>query len=460
MIDPALATSLAGGGDTIVAVATPPGRGALAIVRMSGPHAMAIVSRHLLPWPLEPRTATLCAVHDGDDDHLLDHAVVTMFVAPASFTGEDSVEICTHGGLVVPASVVAALISSGAREALPGEFTRRAVLNGKLDVVQAEAIGDLIDARSVAMQQAALHQLSGALSARIQQLRDGFLGLESLIAYDIDFPDEDDGPISPMRVQQSIDSLRTTLEMLLATVPAGELIREGALVVIAGEPNVGKSSLFNALAGKARAIVTDVPGTTRDAIEVRLDTGTWPIRLVDTAGLRDSDEVVERLGIEVSGQYLAAAHLVLACGDSGNSVEKTVTAVRGLTKSPIIPVQTKADLGMGPNAAKPREVLRTSAVTSEGLDLLQEAIDSVLARDYGGPIADVPMLTRARHIRAIKEAHGELVSFEELWRGKTLPATVAAVHLRAAASALEEMIGAISAEDVLDRVFSSFCVGK
>jgi tRNA modification GTPase len=460
MIDPALATSLAGGVDTIVAVATPPGRGALAIVRMSGAHAMEIASRHLLPWPLEPRTATLCAVHNGDDERLLDHAVVTTFIAPASFTGEDSVEICTHGGLVVPGSVVAALISSGAREALPGEFTRRAVLTGKLDIVQAEAIGDLIDAGSLAMQQAALHQLGGALSARIQQLREDLLGLESLIAYDIDFPEEDDGPISPMRVQQSIDSLRATLEMLLATVPAGELIREGALVVIAGEPNVGKSSLFNALAGKTRAIVTDVPGTTRDAIEVLLDTGSWPIRLVDTAGLRESDEAVEKLGIEVSGQYLAAAHLVLACGDSGDSIEKTVTAVRDLASSSIIPVQTKADLNAGSNAARPRGVVRTSAMTGEGLDFLQDAIDSALARDYSGPIAEMPMLTRARHIRAIKEAHQELVSFEGLWRRKTLPATVAAVHLRAAASALEEMIGAISAEDVLDRVFSSFCVGK
>jgi tRNA modification GTPase len=460
MIDPALATSLAGGDDTIVAVATPPGRGALAIVRMSGPHAMEIASRHLIPWPLEPRTATLCAVHNGDDDHLLDRAVVTTFVAPASFTGEDSVEICTHGGLVVPASIVAALISSGAREALPGEFTRRAVLGGKLDIVQAEAVGDLINAGSAAMQQAALHQLSGALSSRVQQLREGLLGLESLIAYDIDFPEEDDGPISSMAVQQSIDSLRTTLEMLLATVPAGELIREGALVVIAGDPNVGKSSLFNALTGKARAIVTDVPGTTRDAIEVRLDTGAWPIRLVDTAGIRQSVEVVERLGIEVSGQYLAAAHLVLACGDSNHSVEKAVTSVRGLTSSPIIPVRTKADLTVGPDTVKLRDVVRTSAMTGEGLSLLQEAIGSALARDYGGPIAEVPMLTRARHIRAIRDAHGELVSFEDLWKRKTLPATVAAVHLRAAASALEEMIGAISADDVLDRVFSSFCVGK
>jgi tRNA modification GTPase len=458
MTNPALVSSLAGSGDTIVAVATPPGRGALAIVRMSGPRALEIAGRHLTPWPIEPRTATLCGVHSDSDERLLDQAVVTTFIAPASFTGEDSVEICTHGGLVVPASVTAALISSGARQALPGEFTRRAVLGGRLDIVQAEAIGDLIDAGSVAMQRAALEQLSGALSTKVEELRDGLLDIESLIAYDIDFPEEDDGPIAPARVQQSIDGLLGTLEKLLATVPAGELIREGALVVVAGEPNAGKSSLFNALVGKARAIVTEIPGTTRDAIEVQLDTGTWPIRLVDTAGLRDSDEVVEKLGIEVSRSYVTGAHIVLACGDHSDSIESTVSAVRSLSNAPVLRVLTKGDLLTGVSVTN--ECIRTSAVTGDGLDVLQEAIDSVLAADYGGLIAEMPLLTRARHIRAINEAHRELTSFAEQWKGKAVPATVAAVHLRAAATALEEMIGVVSVEDVLGRVFSSFCVGK
>jgi tRNA modification GTPase len=458
MIDPVLVASLAGGGDTIVAVATPPGRGALAIVRMSGPHALDIAGRHLSPWPVEPRMATLCAVHDGDDNRFLDEAVVTVFVAPASFTGEDSVEICTHGGFAVPASVLSALISSGARQAIPGEFTRRAVLGGKLDIVQAEAIGDLVDASSAAMQRVALHQLSGVLSKKIAALREGLLEIESLIAYDIDFPEEDDGPIAPLRVQRSIDGLVKTLEALLATVPAGELIREGALVVIAGEPNAGKSSLFNALAGKTRAIVTDIPGTTRDAIELQLDTGSWPIRLVDTAGLRDSDEMIESMGIEVSRRYLAAAHVVLGCGDNSDSIDKTVAAVRNLTQSPIIQVLTKSDLISDTEATI--EAVHTSAVTGEGIDTLRDAIDSLLGRHYGEAIAEMPMLTRARHIRAIKEARRELVSFEQQWQRKAIPATVAAVHLRAATSALEEMIGAVSVEEVLDRLFSSFCVGK
>ena len=457
-VDPAVSAGLARGTDTIVAVATPPGRGALAIVRMSGPQALEIAGRHLRPWPPHPRTATVCVVHNGAEERLLDQAVVTTFVAPASFTGENLVEISTHGGLTVPASVVGALVLSGAREALPGEFTRRAVLNGKLDVVQAEAIGDLIDASSFAMQRAALDQLSGALSATIAQLRDGFLSLESLIAYDIDFPEEDDGPVTPSRVQQSIDSLRRTFESLLATIPAGELIRNGALVVIAGEPNVGKSSLFNSLAGKSRAIVTEVPGTTRDAIELQLDTGKWPIRLVDTAGLRDSHEVVERLGIEVSRRYIAGAHLVLACGDDDASLAEAVSAVRGMTTSPLVPVLTKVDLNRG--ELRTARAIYTSAMTGEGLDSLQKAIDLELEQRYGGATVDMPMLTRARHIRAITEALRELLDFEREWIVGRLPMTIAATHLRAATTALEEMIGAVSAEEVLERVFSSFCVGK
>lgn len=457
MTDPALVASLAGGNDTIVAVATPPGRGALAIVRMSGPRAIEIAGCHLSPWPLDPRNATVCVVRDGSDNQILDEAVVTTFISPASFTGEDLVEICTHGGLMVPATVMSALISSGARQALPGEFTRRAVLHGKLDVVQAEAIGDLIEASSIAMQRVALHQLSGALSKKVTDLRDGLLEIESLIAYDIDFPDEDDGPIAPARVQQSIDRVQATLEGLLATVPSGELIREGAVVVIAGEPNVGKSSLFNALAGKARAIVTDIPGTTRDAIEVQLDSGKWPIRLVDTAGLRESVDTVESLGIEVSRRYLTGAHVVLACGEDQRSIRSTVSSVQMLTSGPVIPVLTKADL-VHPEPAI--DTVRTSAVTGTGIDVLRTEIDTTIDRNYGTSIVEMPMLTQARHIRAITEAHVELQSFEEQWKNRKVPVTVAAVHLRTAVTQLEEMIGAVSVEDVLDRVFSSFCVGK
>ncbi len=201
--------------DTIVAIATPMGRGALALVRLSGPDAIVIAQKHIRPWPSNPRVVQLCAVHRADE--ILDQALVVVFPAPNSFTGDDTVELSTHGGYLVPGSIVAALISSGARQALPGEFTRRAVLNGKLDVLQAEAVGDLIDARSQAMQRTALGQLDGGLSRRLLRLRDDLIGLESLIAYDIDFPEEDDGPISRERVETAIAAVITSLKALLAT---------------------------------------------------------------------------------------------------------------------------------------------------------------------------------------------------------------------------------------------------
>ena len=284
--------------DTIVAIATAAGRGALAVVRLSGPRSYEIARRHVKKWPHDSRIATLTELHDNGTT--IDEAVVTLFPGPNSYTGEDTVEFSTHGGSVVPNSLVAALIASGARQANAGEFTRRAVLNGKIDMLQAEAIGDLIDASSHAMQRTALNQLDGGLSRRLLALREALIQLEALIAYDVDFPEEDDGPIPRERIEQSSSHITASLKSLLATSGTGELVREGALVVIAGPPNVGKSSLFNALLGRSRAIVTDIPGTTRDALEAVVDGNPWPLRLVDTAGIRGATDQIERLGIEVS----------------------------------------------------------------------------------------------------------------------------------------------------------------
>ena len=325
--------------ETIVAQATVPGRGALSIVRLSGPKAHTIAKPIVGRWPTHPRTATLTAVHDAAHVEI-DQSVIIRYDAPASFTGEDAVELITHGGLVVPTTIVAALIANGARLARPGEFTRRAVLNGKLDILQAEAAGDLVNASSRAAQRAAIRQLDGGLSRRVLALRDELIGLEALIAYDIDFPEEDDGPIAPARVLGATDSLVQALEHLLATSHAGELIREGALVVLAGAPNVGKSSLFNALVGEARAIVTEIPGTTRDAIEAVLDTPSFPLRLVDTAGIREALDPVERLGVEVSESYVSRASVVLACGDSGEAIRGIGTLLNGRTAAPLIIVRT------------------------------------------------------------------------------------------------------------------------
>jgi len=432
-------------------------------VRLSGEDAIQIAGRHIEPWPVNTREAHLCTVHDSGN-RILDQAIVTVYVAPQSFTGEDTVEISTHGGHVVPASVMTALIESGAREALPGEFTRRAVLNGKLDIIQAEAIGALVDAQSSAMQQVALNQLDGGLSARIASVREGVLSLESLIAYDVDFPEEDDGPVSRERIIQSTDDLLGMLDLLLSTIPVGQIVREGAIVVIAGEPNVGKSSLFNALLGEKRAIVTEVPGTTRDAIEGLINAGQWPIRLIDTAGLRESADIVERLGIETSERYLSHAHLLLVCGDDENSLKRTLSIVSTISSAAIIPVLTKSDLRhdvrAGSSVAGSRGCIRASATTGEGLGLLQREMESVLTQAYGILTPEMPVLVRARHVQAIETARAEVREFKTVWVDGLLPAPVAAVHLRSAVGALEDLIGAVSTEDVLERVFSSFCVGK
>jgi len=442
---------------TIVAIATPAGRGALAIVRLSGPAVRHLARALLDPVPTAARHATRSVVRDSAGSPV-DEVVATLYLSPHSFTGEDLLELSTHGGLVAPTAVLAAAIDAGARQAEPGEFTRRAVLNGKLDVLQAEAIGDLVDARSSAAQRAALRQLDGGLSRRVTALRQGILDLEALLAYDIDFPEEDDGPIPRARVQSAATELSAALEALLATAEQGTLVHDGALVVLAGAPNVGKSSLFNALLGEARAIVTDVPGTTRDAIEAVLDLPGWPLRLVDTAGLRKSADPVEQLGIEVSGRYLGQAAIVLACGDDATSLAAVIDTVRVQTDAPLIAVATKADIVSSGNQTGAD--VAVSAHTGLGLRDLLTLVERKLTEHHGKSTLDAPGLTRARHRAAVAAAAGELRAFGTAWGDDLLPASVAAIHVRAAADALGELIGVVQVDDVLDAVFRRFCVGK
>jgi tRNA modification GTPase len=445
------------GGDTIAAIATPLGRGALALVRMSGPHVRALAQALLDPVPEVPRRATHCRVRDGTGT-VIDDVVATLYCAPNSFTGEDLLELSTHGGLVAPTAVLAAAIRAGARQADGGEFTRRAVLNGKLDLLQAEAIGDVIEARSTAAHQAALRQLDGGLSQRVAALRGRVLDLEALLAYDVDFPEEDDGPVPRDRIRATAEELVVALDALLATGDRGTLVHDGALVVLAGAPNVGKSSLFNALLGEARAIVTDVPGTTRDAIEAVLDLPGWPLRLVDTAGLRETSDVVERLGIAASSRYLAQAAVVLACGEDAATIEAARRALRDRTTAPVLTVATKGDL-LTQRYELDVDIV-VSAHTGQGLAELLTLVERRLSQRHGEPVVDAPGLTRARHLAAVATANAELRAFAVAWRDDVLPATVAAIHVRAAADALGELIGAVQVDDVLDAVFRRFCVGK
>jgi tRNA modification GTPase len=389
---------------------------------------------------------------------LVDDALAACFTAPRTYTGDDLVEISTHGGLLVPAAAVVALVAAGARPAAPGEFTRRAVLNGKLDLLQAEATADLIDAGSPAQAHRALAQLDRGLSARLEALRAALLELEALLAYEIDFPEEDAGPVAPARIVDAWRAARDQLVALLGTAPEGERLREGALVVIAGPPNAGKSSLFNALLGTERAIVTELPGTTRDAIEAHTVLEGFPFRLTDTAGLRASGDRVERLGIEVSRHYLARADLILFCEEAASGVASGAAEFLAECRAPVVRVATKLDLADGASGDS-RERLAVSVVTGRGIAelrrrLAQEAFGRLLS------LGDVePVVTRARHRLALERALAETEAFHAA-RAAGVDTAAAATHLRVAVGALDVLIGVVTPDDVLARVFASFCVGK
>jgi tRNA modification GTPase len=387
---------------------------------------------------------------------VLDRAVYVAYHAPDSYTGEDAVELSVHGGLLVCGEVLGALLAIGARQAAPGEFTRRAVQHGKMDLLQAEAVGDLVDATAPAQRRAALAQLDRGLSHRIGALRDQVLELEALISYDIDFPEEDSGQVPPARVEEAVAALEESIAAFLGTAAEGERLRDGALAVIAGRPNTGKSSLFNALLGRERAIVTEIPGTTRDAIEAAATCNGFPFRLIDTAGLRQSADVVERIGVEVSHRYLAAADVIVFCVEAGRAPGADEQAFLAGASMPIVLARTKADLV---TASRPSEGISVSAMSGTGLDHLRDALAAHAFHQLSAHGSIEPVLTRERHRLALERARDEVGAFREA-RRTGLDGVVAATHLRAAVSALEDVIGLVTTDDVLDRVFATFCVGK
>ncbi|MEW5914912.1 MAG: tRNA uridine-5-carboxymethylaminomethyl(34) synthesis GTPase MnmE [Gemmatimonadota bacterium] len=445
-------------GDTIVALSTGSGRGALSIVRLSGPQSSAIAQAMLDPYPVAARYATLAVARDPRDGQILDQLIAVRYDAPASYTGEAMLELSCHGGSATSRVILGACFALGARAALPGEFTRRALLNGKMDLAQAEALPDLIDATSEPMRRIALGAVGGGLSKHIADLRNAILHVEAVMAYSVDFPEEDDGEVPTSQVIEIAEQVHAKVANLLNTAGRGMIIREGAVVVFAGPPNVGKSSLFNSLLGQDRAIVTDIAGTTRDAIEHPCLIGDWPLRLVDTAGLRAAGDLIERLGIETSEKYLRDADLAVVCSDgTGPGLDELVARVRELGPAQILAVQTKGDQRHA--ESRLGSAVRVSVVTGEGLDDLRKAISQALEKRYGSVDYESPTITQARHREMLQHSASELQQFIRAMENGTTP-TIAGVHLRSAAVALEEIIGAVSVDDLLDELFSRFCVGK
>ena len=429
------------------------------MIRLSGPQAREVFGRCWQGRALaEPRRAVLGAVVREEDDgrkSVVDQGLATFFAGPASYTGEDVVEFTGHGGVLVTRRVLEAVLAAGARLAEPGEFTQRAFLHGKLDLTQAEAVMDLISAQTDLALQAAREQLSGRLGASLDGLREDILGLLAHVEAYIDFPEEDIDPDTGVALQGRVEAARTVVDRLLATADQGRILREGVATVIVGAPNVGKSSLLNRLLGFDRAIVSDVAGTTRDTLEEVINLRGLPLRLIDTAGLRDATDSLERAGIERSRAALNRAELILEVTDGACPREAFHSAAPA--GRPHLLILNKADLGEHPSWAG-ADAVRVSCTTGDGIEALAEAVEALLTGGAAAWGTDLVAIN-ARHQACLQRARtgldaalGLLVAAE--------PPELVAEELRSALQAVGEVVGQADAEELLGVIFGRFCIGK
>jgi len=451
--------------DTIVAIATPAGRGALGVVRLSGPRALDFAGALLACGAaLQPRHATLTRVTAGDGAGAVDEVVATFFPAPHSYTGEHVVEITGHGSPVLLQAMLKRAIAAGARLAEPGEFTLRSFLNGKRDLVQSEAVADLIDAATPLQARIAFDQLEGTLTERIATIDARLFDLIARLEASLDFPDEGFHFIEPARAAQEIDAVIAALDDLLEGAAAGRIIREGATVVIAGRPNVGKSSVFNKLAGTARAIVTPVPGTTRDLVTEDLNIGGIAVTLVDTAGWRETVDIVESEGVSRGHQARRIADLVLLVLDSSEPLTEPDEQLLAETASASrIVVSNKSDLRGNLSLAtldarQFSEGVHVSALTGDGFDRLHQAISGALVGEER--LRDAAPISNARHISLLEQCRVSLVAARDAVTTANVPEEFLLTDLQAARACLDEIVGRRTSEDVLRHIFERFCIGK
>ena len=445
--------------DTIVAVATPPGRGGVGIIRLSGPLAYSIAHQLIANKPITPRSATYCSFY-SKDQVLIDQGILLYFKAPHSFTGEDVIELQGHGSPIVLDNLLKECVLLGARLAKPGEFSERAFLNDKIDLTQAEAIADLIQASSQTAARMAMRSLQGDFSKKINELNEKLVYLRLYVEAAIDFPEEEIDFLNDGNVSGMLTNLLKDLDSIRSNACQGALLREGISVVIAGRPNAGKSTLINCLAGRDVAIVTDMAGTTRDVMREAILLDDIPLLLIDTAGLRDSEDVVEKEGIRRAWQEVSRADCLLMVIDASSNTGDELTQLSEAIQAqlppnvPIIRVFNKVDQ-LSQSAARENNAIYLSAKSGEGLSLLKEKIKEVI----GYQATEGQFLARRRHIQALDAARALLLAGDNqlaIHRAGELLAE----DLRLAHQSLCEITGEFSSDDLLGKIFSSFCIGK